>query len=328
MQHTMSCTQVMLLFDPNHTTAANERKRKLQLLFEPGFLPSTSLIDVLIRKELWLLDSLHTSPLARHTKSPTLWHHRRWLIDEFLEWLLDLQRADVLGNKRMSVLLAPSDNFGSNPIDPTEILWRSFVEPELQVICSSGEQHKLNYHAWDFARRLIDVVIDIADDKDLERPRLVNATIELVQTWCLAHLSDTSGWSFLLYLMEHLDDEGAVTQSFVTVGNLTISYRYRQEPVWIFIRTLLASGQLLNAQFRAAFVGELQGWLESEMDVKAKIDSERAQAQAARGEGQGQPLFEVPYFDLVVRHLRWVRDRYEGEPRPAIFAPVRSPQQA
>lgn len=315
----------MLLYDPNHVTASNERKRKLRLLFDPGFLSSPSLIDVLIRKELWLLDSLHTSPLPKHTKSPTLWYHRRWLIDDFLEWVLDLQRADVLGNKRMTILMASGNSFGSNPIDPTEILWRSFVEPEMRVICDSGEQHKLNYYAWDFARRLMEVIIDIADDKDLDRKRLINATVDLVQQWCLSHLSDSSGWSFFLFLMGQLDDESTLTQCFVTVGNLAISYRYRQQPVWIFIRTLLASGELLGAQFRAAFVGELQGWLESELDIKAKIEAERARAQIDRGEQQGQALFEVPFFDVVVGHLRWVRDRYEGEPRPAIIAPAQAP---
>lgn len=319
----MNCTQIMLLFDPTHVTAANERKRKLRLLLEYASASAPDAFDQMIRKELWLLDSLHTSPLAKHTKSAVLWYHRKWLIDEFQEWVIDVQRATVLGSKRMSILLAPSDVFGSNPTDPTDILWRSFVEPELRTICNAGEQHPLNYHAWDFARRLMDSVTDYADLSELDLPRLLSATTELVQDWCLSHLADTSGWSFLLYMLERLEDPVAVTRIFVNIGNQAISYRYRQEPVWIFIRTLLASDALLDGQFRADFVTQLQGWLESELELKKKIDNERAQAAAQRG-GDVQTLAnaEPPYFDLVVAHLRWVKARYEGEPRPAIFAPV------
>lgn len=310
----------MLLFDPEHVTAANTRKRLLRWLFEPSFLPASSLVDEIIRKELWLLDSLQTSSLIKHTKSAVLWHHRRWILDEFLEWVMDVQRADVLGTKRWSILLAPNDIFGGNPIDPTEILWRSFIEPELKVVCSSGEQHKLNYHGWDFARRLVDVVIDYSDLNDLEIPRLMDAIIQLVQDWCSSHLADTSGWAFLLYLMGRLEDEGAITRCFVNVGNLVVSYRYRQEPVWIFIRTILASAEYLNAEFRATFIGELSAWLEGELEIKRKIEGERAQACMERNDDDvGQRLQELPYFDLVMRHLKWIRNQWQGEPRPALF---------
>ena len=320
-QHTMSCTQIILLFDPTHLTAANTRKRLLRWLFEPSFVPSASTIDEVIRKELWLLDSLQTSPLARHTKSPVLWQHRRWLLEEFLEWVMDVQRADVLGSKRMSILLAPNDNFGGNPLDKTEILWRSLIEPELKVICSSGEQHKLNYHGWDFGRRLVDIMVDHSDERDLDLPRLMSASIDLVQDWCLLHLADTSGWTFFLWLVGQARDEGLMTRAFVNVGNLVVSYRYRQEPVWIFIRTILASDDFLSAEFRASFVGELSRWLEQELELKKKIDSERAQALQERNDETGVRLQEVPYFDVVMGHLRWIKYRWQGHVRPALFDP-------
>ena len=277
------------------------------------------MVDEIIRKELWLLDSLQTSPLPKHTKSAVLWQHRRWILDEFLEWVMDVQRANVLGTKRMSLLLAPGETFGDNPIDPTEILWRSFLEPELKVICDSGEQHRLNYHGWDFARRLTEIIMDYSDLNDLELPRLMDATIQMVQDWCLNHLSDTSGWTFLLYLMSRVQDEGVATRCFVTVGNQIVSYRYRQDPVWIFIRTILASGEYLNAQFRATFIGELSGWLEGELELKKKIEGERAQALLQ--DDLGQRLQELPYFDLVMQHLKWIRNRWEGEIRPPLFDP-------
>ena len=317
----MSCTQIILLFDPTHLTAANARKRLLRWLFDPSFLPAPSMIDEIIRKELWLLDSLQTSPLAKHTKSAVLWQHRRWLLDEFLEWIMDVQRADVLGSKRMSILLAPSATFSDNPIDPTEILWRSLIEPELKVTCNSGAQHKLNYHGWDFARRLVEVMTDYCDENDLDLPRLMSASTDLIQEWCLAHLSDTSGWAFFLWLVGQVRDEGLVTRYFVSVGNLVVSYRYRQEPVWIFIRTILASDDYLGSEFRATFVGELSGWLEQELEVKKKIEAERTRASLDRNDEVGQRLREPPYFDLVMSHLKWIKHRWQGNIRPALFDP-------
>ncbi|KAL9080676.1 MAG: hypothetical protein Q9159_007554 [Coniocarpon cinnabarinum] len=320
-QHTMSCTQIILLFDPTHVTAANTRKRLLRWLFDPSFSPAGSVIDEIIRKELWLLDSLQTSPLPKHTKSSVLWQHRRWLLDEFLEWVMDVQRADVLGSKRMSILLAPNDTFGGNPIDPTEIFWRSLIEPELKVIATSGERHRLNYHGWDFARRLIEVMIDYSDENDLDLPRLMSTSVDLVQDWCLSHLSDTSGWTFFLWLVGQTRDENLMTRCFVSVGNLVVSYRYRQEPVWIFIRTILASEDFLSAEFRATFVGELSGWLEQELEIKKKIEGERAQAWQERHDDAGLRLQEMPYFDLVMGHLKWIKHRWQGRVRPALFDP-------
>lgn len=234
---------------------------------------------------------------------------------------MDVQRADVLGSKRMSILLAPNDTFGGNPIDPTEILWRSLIEPELKVIATSGEQHKLNYHGWDFARRLIEIMVDYSDENDLDLPRLMSAAVDLVQEWCLSHLSDTSGWTFFLWLVGQVRDEGVVTRCFVSVGNLVVSYRYRQEPVWIFIRTILANEDFLSAEFRATFVSELSGWLEQELEIKRKIEAERAQALQSRNNETGQRLQELPYFDLVMSHLRWIKHRWQGHVRPALFDP-------
>lgn len=399
----MSATQLMLLQDPEHTTAVNARKRLLRNLLETcsghSGTPSTHLLDEYIRKELWLLDSLQTSPLKKHTKSPTLWQHRRWLLEEFLEWVLDVQRADVLGSKRMSILIPPPNTRGgspnSSPIpgvgftgplnDATDVLWHSFVAPELRVICRAGEQHPSNYYSWDFARKLLDQMSDYAYERnsdilaspgpntrdEIDPSRIVASSIDIVKTWCGTNVSDTSGWDFLLDLMGRAaesNDNILVTKCFVEVGNLTLTLRVRNEPVWKFVRTILASGAYLPAPFRASFVGELQGWLEQELDAKNKKEQERMAAynQSTQGGGQaghldgpspqyapnsatnslssppldpsepppairrppkkesreGQALFDVPYFDVVIRHFRWMKENWQGEPRPAIFEPL------
>ena len=347
----------MLLYDPEYLTAANARKRILTDLLETssGFsgTPSTSLIDEYIRKELWLLDSLQTSPLPKHMKSSTLWYHRRWLMDEFLEWVLDVQRVDVLGSKRMSILVSSPPLSGgsasagpgaSTPImDATDVLWRSFVEPELRVIGRSGERHQSNYAAWDFARHLIDTISDYAylrsGDRDMtftpgspssqgsagwrddiDPERLVKSTVDLAKTWCMSHLSDASGWSFFLWLMGRLTrggNEEMISRCFVEVGNMAIAIRARQEPVWNFIRILLASEIYLYGQFRVNFVNDLWGWLDQEFEAKRK-------KEMSGHIGQGT---DVPdeLFDLVMHHLKWVKSNWQGQPRPPMFGPVKHP---
>ncbi|KAI0552746.1 hypothetical protein F4679DRAFT_49596 [Xylaria curta] len=67
-----AATSILLLMDPEHLTAANIRKRALSV-------PS-NLTQATLKKEKWFVDTLLTARLHRHTKSPTLWSHRRWLV--------------------------------------------------------------------------------------------------------------------------------------------------------------------------------------------------------------------------------------------------------
>ncbi|KAK3387655.1 hypothetical protein B0H63DRAFT_162771 [Podospora didyma] len=110
-----AATAVILLMDPEHLTAANTRKRLLQNI-NPG-LDNT---QPLLTREKHLVDSLLTSRLHRHTKSPTLWNHRRWLLRLFESRGLPV---DVLGDITNVVLVA-------------------------------GERHPRNYYAWCHARFL------------------------------------------------------------------------------------------------------------------------------------------------------------------------------
>lgn len=111
-----AATAVILLFDPEYLTAANSRKRLIQAKISNGGDAKPRL-----EGEQRLLDSLLTSRLHRHTKSPTLWSHRRWLMTILTS--LDLP-ADVLGGIR-------------------------------DVVCVAGERHPRNYYAWCHARFLL-----------------------------------------------------------------------------------------------------------------------------------------------------------------------------
>jgi hypothetical protein len=111
----LTMTALILLFDPEYLTAANSRKRVIQAeISNSGAARST------LEKEKRFLDSLLTSRLHRHTKSPTLWSHRRWLITTLASVNLPV---DILGDIR-------------------------------DVVFVAGERHPRNYYAWCHARFL------------------------------------------------------------------------------------------------------------------------------------------------------------------------------
>ncbi|KAL2128722.1 hypothetical protein VTI74DRAFT_8724 [Chaetomium olivicolor] len=111
-----AATAVILLFDPEYLTAANTRKRLIQGQLSKGFDANE-----VLRREQHLVDSLLTARLHRHTKSPTLWSHRRWLV-------------------------SMSTSFGL-PVD---------VSSDLKnVVFVAGQRHPRNYYAWCHARFLV-----------------------------------------------------------------------------------------------------------------------------------------------------------------------------
>lgn len=108
---------VLLLTDPEHLTAANARKRAVLEELREGVDAGSCL-----GMEKYFVDSLLTSRLHRHTKSPVLWSHRRWLLEQF----------EKLGR----------------PVDVASDFRR--------VVLVSGERHPKNYYAWSHARFLLE----------------------------------------------------------------------------------------------------------------------------------------------------------------------------
>ncbi|KAI2634199.1 hypothetical protein GGS26DRAFT_35995 [Hypomontagnella submonticulosa] len=112
-----AATTVLLLMDPEHLTAANTRKRLLMTTLEMS-KPN----ELILRREKQFVDSLLTSRLYRHAKSPTLWSHRRWLLRLFT--------ANGL------------------VVDPQQDI--------KNVVMIAGIRHPRNYPAWHHARSLLD----------------------------------------------------------------------------------------------------------------------------------------------------------------------------
>ncbi|TLS27858.1 hypothetical protein PpBr36_01818 [Pyricularia pennisetigena] len=203
----LEATAVMLLFDPEHLTAANTRKRLLLLQ------ASRSSMDVfapLLSREMWLVDSLLTSRLNRHTKSPTLWGHRRWLVRMCTTtWGLPIKIYD------------------------------SFV----QLVMVSAERHPRNYYAWSHARYLM--TLHGSPSKETVCTNHAQETrriTEAVKVWVFRHHSDTSGWSFLAHLSLYMPEEEwkAIVKE---TAELAMSLRWTGESVWVFLRSAIASGR-------------------------------------------------------------------------------------
>ncbi|KAI6092696.1 hypothetical protein F4821DRAFT_223047 [Hypoxylon rubiginosum] len=112
----LAATAVLLLMDPEHLTAANIRKRLLVSALERSGPDKSAL-----RQEKQFVDSLVTSRLHRHTKSPTLWSHRRWLFHLFAAHGISI---DIQHDIKSIVMIA-------------------------------GERHPRNYTAWHHARILL-----------------------------------------------------------------------------------------------------------------------------------------------------------------------------
>jgi len=209
-QDICDATAVILLMDPEHLTAANARKKILQKYLTG----SKTELEAALRRELWVIDSFLTSHLHRHTKSPTLWSHRRWLLDIFKSNGLqhDLQR------------------------DLTA------------VILVAAERHPKNYYAWLHMRWLLQTFH--ARDSGAEDSSKILLTAKV---WCLRHPADTSGWSYLLSHLSTVEPSKEVrieanSSICKEVLGLARSFHWTHESLWVFLRTLVAVGEVVEDQ--------------------------------------------------------------------------------
>lgn len=122
----LGITAVMLFMDPEHLTSANTRKRVILRKLARADVDAR---DVVL-KEKYFLDSLLTSRLHRHTKSPTLWSHLRWLLRLF-----------------------PANN---QPVCVLDDIQR--------VVFVAAERHPRNYYAWSHARFLVNIYPEGCDN--------------------------------------------------------------------------------------------------------------------------------------------------------------------
>ncbi|KAJ6788675.1 hypothetical protein PWT90_04984 [Aphanocladium album] len=227
----LRATSVILLLDPEHMTAANARKRYIKRTKEQN----SDKFDSIVKKELYFIDSLLTSRLHRHTKSPTLWGHRQWL----LELGRLSQQQPTVDDDRLATALK-------------------------ELIFVSAERHPRNYYAWCHARYLLGLGgrtsqgrgdSSHGDEQGQQQQQqqqqrdtaALDIITERVKKWCFSHHHDTSGWSFLMVLIEqHQQEARAAVASalFSETLHLAEAYSWRGESVWYFLRTMLGRNWL------------------------------------------------------------------------------------
>ncbi|KHN97753.1 Protein prenyltransferase [Metarhizium album ARSEF 1941] len=188
-------TSVMLLLDSEHLTAANARKRLL------GQTRPANERETQLKREMYFVNSLLSSHLHRHAKSPILWAHKHWLLRQYAEARI--------------------------PMD----LRHDFES----VIHVAAERHPKNYYAWTYARDLFASRAkvharcwDAQQDEDL---------VQMTAGWCRRHHDDISGWSFLLRLA--LESPRHAHDMFRQTATLVRTYSWRGESVWNFLRNLV-----------------------------------------------------------------------------------------
>ncbi|KAG6030393.1 hypothetical protein E4U41_000114 [Claviceps citrina] len=193
-ENVMRATAVILLMDSEHLTAANTRKRVLAR----GAWSEERRRRELMR-ESFLMNSLLRSRLHRHTKSPVLWNHKRWLL------------------RQLRTCQAPIH------------LLREFEE----VICVAAERHARNYYAWTYAR---DVMAMESDSSTRRASSVADGMLPLVTRWCRLHHQDTSGWSFLLHLVGLFPEkaQGVAEETLLLVEK----FQWRNESVCHFLKNL------------------------------------------------------------------------------------------
>lgn len=194
----LRATAIILLMDAEHLTAANARKRVL-MNAKSGVQTQ---YKAALQREMLFVDSYLTSRLHRHTKSPTIWSHRRWLLERQQEAGLHLD-----------------------------------LSLHLKTILTAAERHPRNYYAWLHLRWLVQ-----QNSMDL----VVGSNIlGIVKDWALKHPSDTSGFSFLQFYLDHITksdlSNDARYEVFSDVLVRTESFNWTYESIWVFLRTLAAS---------------------------------------------------------------------------------------
>ena len=158
----LEAATVLLLFDPEHVTAANyHREYFAHCINNANEAGSESESDSPpawgITAEMTLLEGLLTSPgLDKHSKSPTLWSLRRWLVRKFGVYRAR-RRSVVDVDEGVQVTCGDAERRLSQDVHPAEIGSKIALQREhdelmkdvhhsLGIVKQAGGIHARNYH--------------------------------------------------------------------------------------------------------------------------------------------------------------------------------------
>lgn len=243
--HLKVASEMILLFDSEHLTACNWRKRRLRALRDSR-LPEA--YAEALREELSFTATLLCSPLHRHAKSPTLWYHRFWVMN--LVFGLDRGRDP-------SMILGPKEQLLESLNGDDMTIRDTLLRNELKVALRAGEQHPMNYYAFSYLRQFFDlsrcfwndVSSQSGDGLDQQGDEAISLStanappsqsldedvLSEVHSWCLGHPGDMSGWTFLFHLL------GVANNVHVrkSVIEKTVEYArgisWEGEALWVFV---------------------------------------------------------------------------------------------
>lgn len=209
----LRASEINLLFAPEHVTACNWRKRRLTWSLQDTSHPQGIDTAAILDRELTLMASFLCSPLHRHTKSPSLWQHRFWVLCRILEtrgWGLS----------------------GHCPMIQQKEDVRSILQFELSIVLCAGELHPRNYYAFSYMRQLHALL----PPPDLESEDLSTTLLDQTISWCLAHPRDISSWMFAYYLVGAIPNTRDVQARILNqVVRFALDIGWTGESLWTFV---------------------------------------------------------------------------------------------
>ena len=206
-------TEIMLLFDCEHLSACNWRKRWLRAAVD-GCAQDEDQINPTkqaLKTELTLLTTYQCSPLHRHTKSPTLWSHRLWALRQLFQ--IEPSGRDAL---------------------------LQLAQAELNGVLRAGELHPKNYYAFAYMQQLHHLLSNVADVTDMAdrsswSVQLATALLDPVLVWCMAHPRDISGWMLAKYLIGCLPEQQVRIEALRKIVVFARDIGWRSESLWNFV---------------------------------------------------------------------------------------------
>ncbi|KAK1139586.1 hypothetical protein N8T08_000659 [Aspergillus melleus] len=232
------CSEIILLFDCEHLTACNWRKKRLASLvqqqeLDPDNNGARETLFQALDAEMSLLTSFLCSPLHRHTKSPTLWQHRLWVLDR----MTHLRSKDWLdGNPQRPDLVKPQ------PLRDTTL--QRILETELAIVLRAGELHPKNYYAFSHMRQLHGMLSGYMENSSSSLRLLAEPIAKPMLNWCQTHPTDISGWMFTLYILEAVEDRDAQESAVSQVFRFAVDIGWEGESLWMFVDLAVKSFDL------------------------------------------------------------------------------------
>ncbi|KAE8350354.1 hypothetical protein BDV28DRAFT_40627 [Aspergillus coremiiformis] len=231
LEDLLASTEIILLFDCEHLTACNWRRRRLDDLKRHHDLSPSDpkpLIQAL-ETELTLMTTYLCSPLHRHTKSPTLWQHRIWL----LKGLLQVRGAQVIAMRpQMACSTSQRTQSGQRYLEQESAI--NLLRSELDIVFRAGELHPRNYYAFSYMRQVHSILSDTMEIPET-RAVLSESIIDSTLKWCLAHPSDISGWTYILHLLEAVTEGKLRLDTVNKVVRYALDVGWEGESLWTFI---------------------------------------------------------------------------------------------